>query len=155
MTYGYDSIIGNLNNKVGMSYTYAFQVSCVVGGNNVTCSLPHAVSSTSDDRYYGYDCNGNMIFSAWASPWGTYQDMTYNGENRVVEINVSNCCSLISEHSYTYDGLGNRVKSTVNGVTTTFIGNYFEWTGSTSTMVKYYYAGSVCIAMPTHSAREK
>jgi len=41
------------------------------------------------------------------------------------------------------------VKGTVAGVTTTYIGNYFEWTGSTSTMVKYYYAGSTRIAMRT------
>ncbi|MGW8251201.1 MAG: hypothetical protein ACWGO1_11205 [Anaerolineales bacterium] len=37
-----------------------------------------------------------------------------------------------------YDGGGRRVKATVGGVTTTYIGDYFEWTGSTSTMVKYY-----------------
>ncbi len=35
------------------------------------------------------------------------------------------------------DGDGNRVKSTVDRVTTTYIGNTFEWTGSTSTMKKY------------------
>ena len=41
----------------------------------------------------------------------------------------------------TYDGDGNRVKSVLNGMTTYYAGNHFEWTGSTSTMVKYYYAG--------------
>jgi len=39
------------------------------------------------------------------------------------------------------DGDGNRVKSVLNGVTTGYVGAHFEWTGSTSTMVKYYYAG--------------
>ncbi len=29
---------------------------------------------------------------------------------------------------------------TDGGATTVYIGNYFEWKGSTSTMVKYYYA---------------
>jgi RHS repeat-associated protein len=43
------------------------------------------------------------------------------------------------------------VKGTVAGVTTTYIGNYFEWTGSTSTMKKYYYAGSIRVAMRTGS----
>jgi hypothetical protein len=31
----------------------------------------------------------------------------------------------------------------------TFIGNYFEWTGSTTSMVSYYYAGTTRIAMRT------
>jgi hypothetical protein len=39
------------------------------------------------------------------------------------------------------------VKGTVNGVTTTDIGSHFEWTGSTSTMKKYYYADSTRVAM--------
>jgi RHS repeat-associated protein len=39
-------------------------------------------------------------------------------------------------------------------VTTTYIGNYFEWTGSTSTMKKYYYAGSIRVAMRTGSGTD-
>ena len=35
----------------------------------------------------------------------------------------------------------------LNGVTTDDVGNHFEWTGSTSTMVKYYYADSQRVAM--------
>ena len=31
--------------------------------------------------------------------------------------------------------------------TVTYVGNYFEWTGSTATMQKYYYAGSTRVAM--------
>jgi hypothetical protein len=46
-----------------------------------------------------------------------------------------------------YDGDGKRVKGTVSGVTTTYIGNYFEWSGSTSTMKKYYYSGATRVAM--------
>jgi hypothetical protein len=33
------------------------------------------------------------------------------------------------------------VKSVLNGVTIYYVGNTFEWTGSTSQMVKYDYAG--------------
>ena len=29
----------------------------------------------------------------------------------------------------------------MGGVTTYYVGNHFEWTGSTSTMIKYDYAG--------------
>ncbi len=37
-------------------------------------------------------------------------------------------------------------------MTTVYIGNYFEWKGSTSTMVKYYYAGAERVAMRTGTA---
>jgi len=49
--------------------------------------------------------------------------------------------------TFTYDGDGKRVKQTVNGVTTYFIGNYYEVTGSTVT--KYYYSGGQRVAMRT------
>jgi RHS repeat-associated protein len=49
--------------------------------------------------------------------------------------------------TFVYDGDGNRVKATFGGATTVYVGNYFEWTGSTSTMKKYYYAGSARVAM--------
>ena len=39
------------------------------------------------------------------------------------------------------------MKATVNGVTVVYIGIYYEWSGTPSTMVSYYYAGSVRIAM--------
>ena len=42
---------------------------------------------------------------------------------------------------------GNRVKATLGGVTTYYIGNHFEWRGSTSTMTRYYYADGQRIAM--------
>jgi len=37
-------------------------------------------------------------------------------------------------------------------LTTAYVGNYFEWTGSTSTMVKNYYAGNQRVAMRVGSA---
>ena len=54
-----------------------------------------------------------------------------------------------------YYGDGNRVKGTVAGVTTVYIGNYFEWTGSTSTMKKYYYASVVRVALREGSSDPK
>ena len=56
--------------------------------------------------------------------------------------------------TFVYDGDGNRVKATI-GTTTTYVGNYFEWTGSTSTMnvrSRYYYEGSIKVAMRTGSS---
>ncbi len=42
---------------------------------------------------------------------------------------------------------GNRIKSVLNGVTTYYVDTHFEWTGSTSLMIKYYYAGGQRVAM--------
>jgi hypothetical protein len=39
------------------------------------------------------------------------------------------------------------VIGTEGGTTTVYIGNYFEWKGSTPTTVKYYYAGAERVAM--------
>ena len=58
-------------------------------------------------------------------------------ENRLTT--VSGATSI----SFVYDGDGNRVKSVLGGVVTThYAGNHFEWTGNTTSMIKYYYAGS-------------
>jgi RHS repeat-associated protein len=54
--------------------------------------------------------------------------------------------------NHLYDGDGNRVKGTVATGTTYYVGNYFEWTGSTGTMKKYYYAGGERVAMRTGSS---
>jgi RHS repeat-associated protein len=70
----------------------------------------------------------------------------YDAENRLTSVQTS-----AGTATFTYDSDGSRVKGTVGGVTTTYIGNYFEWTGSTSTMKKYYYAGSIGVAMRTGS----
>jgi RHS repeat-associated protein len=46
-----------------------------------------------------------------------------------------------------YDGDGNRVKTVVGSTTTAFVGNILEWTGSTTTMKKYYYSNGQRVAM--------
>jgi RHS repeat-associated protein len=51
-----------------------------------------------------------------------------------------------------YDGDGNRVQGLVGGVTTAYVGNWYEWSGSTTTAKKYYYAGGLRIAMRTGSS---
>ena len=47
--------------------------------------------------------------------------------------------------SFVYDGDGRRVKSTINGILTTFVGAHYEITGTTAT--KYYFAGAQRVAM--------
>jgi RHS repeat-associated protein len=51
-----------------------------------------------------------------------------------------------------YDGDGKRMIGTEGGTSTVYIGNYFEWKGSTTTMVRYYYAGAERVAMRTGTA---
>ena len=56
---------------------------------------------------------------------GAGQILSYDRENRLTSVQTS-----AGTASFLYDGDGNRVKGTVAGTTTTYIGNYFEWTGS-------------------------
>jgi RHS repeat-associated protein len=100
---------------------------------------PFAGVNWSYEKLYTYDNNGNMI----TRNVGTAYSLTYDVENRLT--GVSQGGTVIA--SFTYDGDGNRVKSVIGGTTTTFIGSHFEWSGSTSTMVKYYYAGGERVAM--------
>jgi RHS repeat-associated protein len=51
--------------------------------------------------------------------------------------------------TFVYDGDGNRVKATLNGATTAYVGNYYEQTGSA--IKKYYYAGGTRIALNDNS----
>ena len=79
---------------------------------------------------------------------GSTTSYTYDAENRMTAV------SGAATATFVYDGDENRVKGVVGGVTTTYIGNHFEWSpsgkttlrvqaGSTSTMKKYYYAGTL------------
>jgi len=54
--------------------------------------------------------------------------------------------------TFVYDGDGQRVKSTIGGVTTYFVGNHYEVTGTEIT--KYYFAGTQRIAtLAPHSRK--
>jgi RHS repeat-associated protein len=133
--YNYDSSTGNLSSKGGVSYTYNAQVNCT-GGNR---TIPHAVSGAGGNSYI-YDCNGNQVTRTIGT--NTY-NLIYDAENRLTAVSGATTASFV------YDGDGNRVKGTSGGMTTTYIGNYFEWTGSTSSMKKYYYDGATRVAMRT------
>ncbi len=82
----------------------------------------------------------------------TTYSLTYAAENRMTAVSGG---GLSASHEIVYDGDGNRVKGTVNSATTVYIGNYFEWTGSTSTTKKYYYASGVRVAMREGSSDPK
>jgi RHS repeat-associated protein len=59
--------------------------------------------------------------------------------------NSAPAASPVSSATFLYDGDGKRAKSVLDGTPTYFVGNYYEVTSSTVT--KYYYAGSQRIAM--------
>ena len=86
----------------------------------------------------GYDANGNMTLRLKD---GARYFLTYDAESRLTS--VSGTVSA----SFGYNGDGQRVTATIGATITTYIGGYFEWSGSSSTMRRYYYAGGQRIAM--------
>jgi hypothetical protein len=105
----------------------------------------HAVKQMGSDTF-AYDNNGNQI----TRNVGTHiYTLSSDAENRLVGV------SGYVTASFVYDGDGNRVKGIIGGVTTAYIGNYFEWTGSTNSMnvkPRYYYAGTTRVAERTGSS---
>ena len=93
-------------------------------------------------KTFCYDQNGNMVRRTIG---GTTSTLTFDAENHLVSMTGGGVSA-----NFIYDGDGKRVKSTVTTttatVTTTFVGNYAEWTGSVSSMARYYYAGTVRVA---------
>jgi RHS repeat-associated protein len=49
--------------------------------------------------------------------------------------------------TYKYTGDGQRIIATQGVTTTVYIGSYFEWHGTVTDTVKYYYAGATRVAM--------
>jgi RHS repeat-associated protein len=92
---------------------------------------------------YTYDANGNQ---ATRNVGGSSYTLSYDAENRLVSVSGAATATFI------YDGDGNRVVGTVR-TTTTYIGNYLEY--SNSGIVKYYYAGSIRVAMRDSSGALK
>jgi hypothetical protein len=72
---------------------------------------------------------------------GSTFTLAYDHENRLVGVSGAAAASFV------YDGDGQRVKGTVNGATTAYIGDHFEWTGSTATMKSFYSAAGVRVAV--------
>ncbi len=106
----------------------------------------------SNGNSYTYDANGNQIKRTIGS---NVHALEYDAENRLVKVcqDTSNNGACDSGEtviaSFVYDGDGRQVKSTVNGVVTTFVGAHYQIVNGTVT--KYYFAGASRIAMRTGS----
>jgi len=119
-SYSYDSE-GRLVGKNGVTYTYNPE------------EFPfHAVGSLSDGKSYEYDANGSMTTRVIGAD--TYT-LLYDGALRMVAVQKNS--TTIAE--FGYDGDGQMVTASIGGVTTSYVGGYFEWqtNGSLSTSTKY------------------
>jgi hypothetical protein len=109
---------------------------------------------------YTYDADGNRVTR---SVGGISYTLSYDAENRrrtrqvarlvgVSRTKIVQVAGAVTA-TFVYDGDGNRVKATVSGTTTTYLGNYFERTGSTLTTIsdrtRYYFEGGTKVAMRT------
>ena len=103
----------------------------------------HAVLRLSDDWSFTYDCNGNMTQRNIS---GASYNMTYDAESRMTAVSGSATPALPTMVTAT-------VSKARWGLTTVYIGNYFEWSNSVGT--KYYYAGARRVAMRVGSADAK
>jgi hypothetical protein len=84
-------------------------------------------------------CDGNQV----QRNVGSTVTLTYNHDNQLTATSGGATASFV------YDGDGNRVKGTVAGVTTTYVGAHYEVEGATTR--KYYYLGGQRVAMLENS----
>lgn len=124
ISYTYDEVGNMLSNSQVGSYTYPT--------SGPTSVRPHAVTTAGANSYV-YDKNGNMTS-------GAGRTISYDPSNRPTTITASSQTTTLL-----YDGDGGRVKKTVAGVTTTYIGKLYECTAAACS--KYIFAGSARIAI--------
>ena len=134
-TYAYDSTSGNLASSNGTAYFY-----------NDPAHV-HAVTNLSNGDHFGYDSNGNMTSRTVG---GQSFSLSYDAENRMVGVSWT-ISGTAHSAAFLYNDDGRRIVSTIDGTTTVFVGDTFEWHENVASSIKYYYAGSVRLAMRTGS----
>jgi YD repeat-containing protein len=126
-----------MNNLLQESYTYNATTGNLTGKAGVTLSYTdsnhdHAVTGAGGNSY-GYDANGNQTTRVIGAD---IFNLKYNAENQLVEVKKNSVVIA----AFMYDGDGRQVKSTVNGVTTLYVGGHYEVKGNE--VSKYYFAGA-------------
>jgi len=94
------------------------------------------------NQTYAYDANGTLRVTSRNG-----QTLQYDAENRLTQV-----ISGTVPTQYVYNADGTRVKKTVGGVSTYYVGNYYEITISPQDpplVTKYYYFGGQRVAMRT------
>ncbi len=114
--YSYRDFDGNLGSKSGVG-----------AYNNNDSHHKHAVTSTGNGWIFTYDANGNMTTRVAGAI--TYAQ-GWDAENHLVSVSGAGLSA-----SFSYDGDGVRVKGTVNGAVTAYVGNWFEWGENAGTPV--------------------
>jgi RHS repeat-associated protein len=125
---------------VSFVYNSANQIACLDGGGNGLCGDP-------DDVAYSYDAYGNLTSD------GT-KTYTFDAENRLVSVTDG-----ASTTSYAYNGDGDRVSQTVDGVTTSYVLDTaapltLVLTETTGTETIYYLHGLDLVAQNDGAATE-
>ncbi len=123
-TYAYNAI-GNITSYNGNAYTYGSQ--------------PHAVTAAFGNSY-GYDAVGNQTSRTIGGVAYTqsfdYDMVPRQRDNRLVGVAGGSVSA-----TFLYDAEGNRVKGTVNGVTTVYLAGLYEYQNGAVT--KYYEGGAM------------
>jgi len=126
-SYGASGNLGAKNDSLG-NWTYTYS-----GNPQVR---PHAVQSLSNGWSFGYDDNGNQTTRTMTNT----DSLVYDAENRLVRVDRAGVGTIAS---FMYDGDGKRVLATQGGVTTAYVGNYFEWSAGSGR--SYYYINNLRI----------
>ena len=124
VTYSYNQIGNLLNNSQVGRYTY--------NTSGASSTRPHAVTRAGTTTY-SYDANGNLSR-------GGGRTLTWDAENRPTRIVKGGVTT-----TFVYDGDGGRVKKTVQGTTTVYIGQLYVCTDTAC--AKLIYAGAQRVAM--------
>lgn len=140
ISYGYDQI-GNMTCNSRVSTCSVSTPNYFYPASGSTSMRPHAVITAGPNNYV-YDANGNMI-------GGAGRTITYDPENRPASITTPTGTT-----TFIYDGNGRRVKKTIGGSTTVYIGKLYEC-AAVGTCSKYIFAEGKKIAIkPTGTTGE-